>query len=101
MCPHGGGALKPVAGGRGDAWVHLTCAVWHPQVNTRNLINMSDIDISHVPLSAWGKVCYCCCAYVVIRSLVTCAMMKLFHVLVHVLIVRIHLVNILSMYHVP
>ncbi|TNN61100.1 Protein Jade-1 [Liparis tanakae] len=59
LCPKKGGAMKPTRSG--TKWVHVSCALWIPEVNIGNPEKMEPItNVSHIPSSRWALVCCLC-----------------------------------------
>ncbi|XP_055499157.1 protein Jade-1-like isoform X2 [Leucoraja erinacea] len=59
LCPKKGGAMKPTRSG--TKWVHVSCALWIPEVSIGCPEKMEPITkISHVPASRWALVCSLC-----------------------------------------
>ncbi|KAM3925960.1 E3 ubiquitin-protein ligase Jade-2 isoform 2-T3 [Leptodactylus fuscus] len=80
LCPKRGGALKPTRSG--TKWVHVSCALWIPEVSIGCPEKMEPITkISHIPPSRWALSCSLCkeCTGTCIQcSMSTCA--TAFHV---------------------
>ncbi|KAK0417568.1 hypothetical protein QR680_013084 [Steinernema hermaphroditum] len=57
LCPSRHGALKRTAN---DAWTHITCALYIPEVQFGNVDTMDPIIISNVPSERFNKPCYLC-----------------------------------------
>ncbi|XP_028832172.1 protein Jade-1 isoform X2 [Denticeps clupeoides] len=59
LCPKKGGAMKPTRSG--TKWVHVSCALWIPEVSIGNPEKMEPItNISHVPSNRWSLICCVC-----------------------------------------
>lgn len=59
LCPKRGGALKPTRSG--TKWVHVSCALWIPEVSIGCPEKMEPITkISHIPPSRWALACSLC-----------------------------------------
>ncbi|XP_019377633.1 PREDICTED: protein Jade-1 isoform X1 [Gavialis gangeticus] len=59
LCPKKGGAMKPTRSG--TKWVHVSCALWIPEVSIGSPEKMEPITkISHIPSSRWALVCSLC-----------------------------------------
>uniref|UniRef100_A0A452UTH2 Jade family PHD finger 2 n=1 Tax=Ursus maritimus TaxID=29073 RepID=A0A452UTH2_URSMA len=59
LCPKRGGALKPTRSG--TKWVHVSCALWIPEVSIGCPEKMEPITkISHIPASRWALSCNLC-----------------------------------------
>ncbi|KFP89226.1 Protein Jade-1, partial [Apaloderma vittatum] len=59
LCPKKGGAMKPTRSG--TKWVHVSCALWIPEVSIGSPEKMEPItNISHIPSSRWALVCSLC-----------------------------------------
>ncbi|XP_059126483.1 E3 ubiquitin-protein ligase Jade-2 isoform X2 [Peromyscus eremicus] len=59
LCPKRGGALKPTRSG--TKWVHVSCALWIPEVSIGCPEKMEPITkISHIPTSRWALSCSLC-----------------------------------------
>ncbi|XP_075712449.1 E3 ubiquitin-protein ligase Jade-2 isoform X2 [Rhinoderma darwinii] len=59
LCPKRGGALKPTRSG--TKWVHVSCALWIPEVSIGCPEKMEPITkISHIPPSRWALFCSLC-----------------------------------------
>ncbi|XP_072351663.1 protein Jade-1 isoform X2 [Scyliorhinus torazame] len=59
LCPRKGGAMKPTRSG--TKWVHVSCALWIPEVSIGCPEKMEPITkVSHVPASRWALVCSLC-----------------------------------------
>ncbi|XP_069826070.1 E3 ubiquitin-protein ligase Jade-2 isoform X1 [Dendropsophus ebraccatus] len=59
LCPKRGGALKPTRSG--TKWVHVSCALWIPEVSIGCPEKMEPITkISHIPPSRWALSCSLC-----------------------------------------
>uniref|UniRef100_A0A673A292 Jade family PHD finger 2 n=1 Tax=Sphaeramia orbicularis TaxID=375764 RepID=A0A673A292_9TELE len=84
LCPKRGGALKPTRSG--TKWVHVSCALWIPEVSIGCPEKMEPITkVSHIPASRWALSCSLCrehtgtCIQVLLHALcivafhVTCA----------------------------
>ncbi|KAK1175471.1 protein Jade-1-like isoform X2 [Acipenser oxyrinchus oxyrinchus] len=59
LCPKKGGAMKPTPSG--TKWVHVSCALWIPEVSIGSPEKMEPITkVSHIPNSRWALVCHLC-----------------------------------------
>ncbi|XP_068194745.1 protein Jade-1 isoform X2 [Antennarius striatus] len=59
LCPHKGGAMKPTRSG--TKWVHVSCALWIPEVSIGNPEKMEPItNVSQIPGTRWALVCCLC-----------------------------------------
>ncbi|XP_061750988.1 protein Jade-1 isoform X2 [Nerophis ophidion] len=59
LCPKKGGAMKPTRSG--TKWVHVSCALWIPEVSIGNPEKMEPItNVSHIPSNRWALVCCLC-----------------------------------------
>lgn len=58
LCPSKTGALKPTTEGK---WVHVVCALFHPESVIKNPSKMDPIDITQIPKSHYTREC-CFCA---------------------------------------
>ncbi|XP_064834892.1 protein Jade-1 [Oncorhynchus masou masou] len=59
LCPKRGGALKPTRSG--TKWVHVSCALWIPEVSIGCPEKMEPITkVSHIPSSRWALFCSLC-----------------------------------------
>ncbi|XP_033869628.2 protein Jade-1-like isoform X1 [Acipenser ruthenus] len=59
LCPKKGGAMKPTPSG--TKWVHVSCALWIPEVSIGSPEKMEPITkVSHIPNSRWALVCRLC-----------------------------------------
>ncbi|XP_072562926.1 protein Jade-1 isoform X1 [Paramormyrops kingsleyae] len=59
LCPKRGGALKPTRSG--TKWVHVSCALWIPEVSIGCPEKMEPITkVSHIPQSRWALSCSLC-----------------------------------------
>ncbi|XP_063776408.1 protein Jade-1 isoform X2 [Pseudophryne corroboree] len=59
LCPKKGGAMKPTRSG--TKWVHVSCALWIPEVSIGSPEKMEPITkLSHIPSSRWALVCSMC-----------------------------------------
>ncbi|XP_067852301.1 protein Jade-1 isoform X2 [Heptranchias perlo] len=59
LCPKRGGALKPTRSG--TKWVHVSCALWIPEVSIGCPEKMEPITkVSHIPASRWALACSLC-----------------------------------------
>ncbi|XP_064272531.1 protein Jade-1 isoform X2 [Passer domesticus] len=59
LCPKKGGAMKPTRSG--TKWVHVSCALWIPEVSIGSPEKMEPITkVSHIPSSRWALVCSLC-----------------------------------------
>lgn len=62
LCPRRGGALKPTRSG--TKWVHVSCALWIPEVSIGCPEKMEPITkVSHIPASRWALSCSLCCEH--------------------------------------
>nr|XP_033795017.1 protein Jade-1 isoform X1 [Geotrypetes seraphini] len=60
LCPKKGGAMKPTRSG--TKWVHVSCALWIPEVSIGSPEKMEPITkVSHIPSSRWALICSLCC----------------------------------------
>ncbi|KAA8586652.1 hypothetical protein FQN60_000488, partial [Etheostoma spectabile] len=83
LCPKRGGALKPTRSG--TKWVHVSCALWIPEVSIGCPEKMEPITkVSHIPASRWALSCslcrehtgtciQCCMPSCIVAFHVTCA----------------------------
>ncbi|XP_073680224.1 protein Jade-1 [Garra rufa] len=83
LCPRRGGALKPTRSG--TKWVHVSCALWIPEVSIGCPEKMEPITkVSHIPASRWALSCslcrehtgtciQCCMPSCIVAFHVTCA----------------------------
>ncbi|XP_077963146.1 protein Jade-1 isoform X2 [Gasterosteus aculeatus] len=83
LCPKRGGALKPTRSG--TKWVHVSCALWIPEVSIGCPEKMEPITkVSHIPASRWALACslcrehtgtciQCCMPSCIVAFHVTCA----------------------------
>ncbi|XP_037098218.1 protein Jade-1 isoform X1 [Syngnathus acus] len=59
LCPKKGGAMKPTRSG--TKWVHVSCALWIPEVSIGNPEKMEPItNVSHIPSNRWALSCCLC-----------------------------------------
>ncbi|KAJ8388283.1 hypothetical protein AAFF_G00135440 [Aldrovandia affinis] len=59
LCPKNGGAMKPTRSG--TKWVHVSCALWIPEVSIGNPEKMEPImNVSHIPSNRWTLLCCLC-----------------------------------------
>uniref|UniRef100_A0A8D3A0J4 Protein Jade-1 n=1 Tax=Scophthalmus maximus TaxID=52904 RepID=A0A8D3A0J4_SCOMX len=59
LCPRKGGAMKPTRSG--TKWVHVSCALWIPEVSIGNPEKMEPItNVSHIPGNRWALICCLC-----------------------------------------
>ncbi|XP_051955285.1 protein Jade-1-like [Xyrauchen texanus] len=59
LCPKRRGALKPTRSG--TKWVHVSCALWIPEVSIGCPEKMEPITkVSHIPASRWALSCSLC-----------------------------------------
>ncbi|XP_054652612.1 protein Jade-1 [Dunckerocampus dactyliophorus] len=59
LCPKKGGAMKPTRSG--TKWVHVSCALWIPEVSIGNPEKMEPItNVSHIPSNRWSLICCLC-----------------------------------------
>ncbi|XP_051533919.1 protein Jade-1-like isoform X3 [Myxocyprinus asiaticus] len=59
LCPKRGGALKSTRSG--TKWVHVSCALWIPEVSIGCPEKMEPITkVSHIPASRWALSCSLC-----------------------------------------
>lgn len=59
LCPKKGGAMKPTRSG--TKWVHVSCALWIPEVSIGNPEKMEPItNVSHIPSNRWALICCIC-----------------------------------------
>ncbi|KAJ8336219.1 hypothetical protein SKAU_G00395620 [Synaphobranchus kaupii] len=59
LCPKHGGAMKPTRSA--TKWVHVSCALWIPEVSIGNPEKMEPImNISHIPSNRWALLCCLC-----------------------------------------
>ncbi|XP_068608569.1 protein Jade-1 isoform X2 [Brachionichthys hirsutus] len=59
LCPKKGGAMKPTRSG--TKWVHVSCALWVPEVSIGNPEKMEPItNVSQIPSNRWALVCCLC-----------------------------------------
>ena len=59
LCPNKGGAMKSTESGK--LWVHLSCALWIPEVSIGSVEKMEPItNISSVARRRWNYFCILC-----------------------------------------
>ncbi|XP_037602898.1 protein Jade-1 isoform X2 [Sebastes umbrosus] len=59
LCPKNGGAMKPTRSG--TKWVHVSCALWIPEVSIGNPEKMEPItNVSQIPSNRWALICCLC-----------------------------------------
>ncbi|KAG9344003.1 hypothetical protein JZ751_012479 [Albula glossodonta] len=59
LCPKNGGAMKPTRSG--TKWVHVSCALWIPEVSIGNPEKMEPImNVSQIPSNRWALLCCLC-----------------------------------------
>ncbi|XP_018092192.1 protein Jade-1 isoform X1 [Xenopus laevis] len=59
LCPKKGGAMKPTRSG--TKWVHVSCALWIPEVSIGSPEKMEPITkVSHIPSNRWALLCSLC-----------------------------------------
>lgn len=59
LCPKQGGAMKPTRSG--TKWVHVSCALWIPEVSIGNPEKMEPItNVSQIPSNRWALICCLC-----------------------------------------
>ncbi|XP_070698350.1 protein Jade-1 [Pempheris klunzingeri] len=59
LCPKKGGAMKPTRSG--TKWVHVSCALWIPEVSIGNPEKMEPItNVSQIPSNRWALICCLC-----------------------------------------
>ncbi|KAM3594367.1 uncharacterized protein V6R79_006484 [Siganus canaliculatus] len=59
LCPKKGGAMKPTRSG--TKWVHVSCALWIPEVSIGNPEKMEPItNVSQIPSNRWALICCMC-----------------------------------------
>ncbi|XP_034153436.1 protein Jade-1 isoform X2 [Esox lucius] len=59
LCPKKGGAMKPTRSG--TKWVHVSCALWIPEVSIGNPEKMEPItNMSQIPSNRWALTCCLC-----------------------------------------
>lgn len=59
LCPKTGGAMKPTRSG--TKWVHVSCALWIPEVSIGNPEKMEPItNVSQIPSNRWSLICCLC-----------------------------------------
>ncbi|KAM6969439.1 protein Jade-1 isoform 1-T2 [Tautogolabrus adspersus] len=59
LCPKKGGAMKPTRSG--TKWVHVSCALWIPEVSIGNPEKMEPItNVSQIPGNRWALICCLC-----------------------------------------
>ncbi|XP_043916367.1 protein Jade-1 [Protopterus annectens] len=59
LCPKKGGAMKPTRSG--TKWVHVSCALWIPEVSIGSPEKMEPITkVSHISSSRWALTCSLC-----------------------------------------
>ncbi|XP_068717950.1 PHD finger protein rhinoceros-like [Montipora capricornis] len=76
LCNHSGGAMKRTKNCK--SWVHVSCALWIPEVGFGNVSKMEPITrIENIPASRWNLVCSLCrekvgaCIQCTVKSCVT------------------------------
>lgn len=76
LCNHSGGAMKTTKSCK--SWVHVSCALWIPEVGFGNVSKMEPITrIENIPASRWNLVCSLCrekvgaCIQCTVKSCVT------------------------------
>lgn len=76
LCNLSGGAMKKTKNGKG--WVHVSCALWIPEVGFGNVSKMEPITrIENIPASRWNLCCSICrekvgaCIQCTVKSCVT------------------------------
>lgn len=57
LCPNKEGALKPTDN---DAWAHVVCALYIPEVRFGNVTTMEPIILAQIPQERYNKTCYIC-----------------------------------------
>ncbi|BET03496.1 myeloid lymphoid or mixed-lineage leukemia (trithorax homolog, Drosophila) [Nesidiocoris tenuis] len=57
LCPNKDGALKPTDN---DAWAHVVCALYIPEVRFGNVSTMEPIILAQIPQERYFKTCYLC-----------------------------------------
>ncbi|XP_014256983.1 protein AF-10 isoform X2 [Cimex lectularius] len=57
LCPNREGALKPTDN---DAWAHVVCALYIPEVRFGNVTTMEPIILAQIPQERYNKTCYIC-----------------------------------------
>uniref|UniRef100_A0A0A9XMM7 Protein AF-10 n=1 Tax=Lygus hesperus TaxID=30085 RepID=A0A0A9XMM7_LYGHE len=57
LCPNKDGALKPTDN---NAWAHVVCALYIPEVRFGNVTTMEPIILSQIPQDRYHKTCYLC-----------------------------------------
>uniref|UniRef100_A0A8C6TMK0 Protein Jade-1 n=1 Tax=Neogobius melanostomus TaxID=47308 RepID=A0A8C6TMK0_9GOBI len=59
LCPKKGGAMKPTRSG--TKWVHVSCALWIPEVSIGNPEKMEPVtNVSQIPSNRWALICCIC-----------------------------------------
>ncbi|KAL0969513.1 hypothetical protein UPYG_G00228260 [Umbra pygmaea] len=59
LCPKKGGAMKPTRSA--TKWVHVSCALWIPEVSIGNPEKMEPItNMSQIPSNRWALTCCLC-----------------------------------------
>lgn len=59
LCPKKGGAMKPTRSG--TKWVHVSCALWIPEVSIGNPEKMEPVtNVSQIPSNRWALICCLC-----------------------------------------
>ncbi|KAI3367392.1 hypothetical protein L3Q82_026253 [Scortum barcoo] len=59
LCPKKGGAMKPTRSG--TKWIHVSCALWIPEVSIGNPEKMEPItNVSQIPSNRWALICCLC-----------------------------------------
>ncbi|XP_073976582.1 uncharacterized protein isoform X3 [Rhodnius prolixus] len=57
LCPNKDGALKPTDN---NAWAHVVCALYIPEVRFGNVTTMEPIILQQIPQERYNKTCYIC-----------------------------------------
>ncbi|CAH1395563.1 unnamed protein product [Nezara viridula] len=57
LCPNKEGALKPTDN---NAWAHVVCALYIPEVRFGNVTTMEPIILAQIPQERYNKTCYIC-----------------------------------------
>jgi len=55
LCPNKDGALKPTDN---NAWAHVVCALYIPEVRFGNVTTMEPIILAQIPAERYNKTCY-------------------------------------------